>query len=57
MRAKPASCLAFASVLGDEVLDVLRRDELEGNIDLFVDLFALGKLPRRIREHPGIAMA
>ncbi|MBB3303443.1 hypothetical protein FHT72_007103, partial [Rhizobium sp. BK077] len=31
MRARPASCLAFASVLGDEVLDVLRRDELEGN--------------------------
>ncbi|ENN84208.1 hypothetical protein RHSP_77195 [Rhizobium freirei PRF 81] len=36
------------SVLLDEVLDVCRRHELEGNIDLFVDLIALGELQRGI---------
>ncbi len=34
----------------DEVLDVFRRDELEGNVDLLVHLFALGELQSRIER-------
>lgn len=55
MRAKPASSLAFDSVLGDEVLDVGRRHELEGNVDLLVDLFALGEIERCIERALALA--
>ncbi|APO76796.1 hypothetical protein AM571_CH04017 [Rhizobium etli 8C-3] len=48
---EPASAFC-ASVLGNEFLDVFRRDELEWNVGLFLDLFALDELQSRIRLCP-----